>query len=252
MLNGSSPILAASDVPATIKFYTEVLGFPSSWTWGDPPTFGAATWGNVTIMFCQDSDLATKVEGHQQWLDVEDVSALHAQHLERGAMILSPIEDKPWGRREYTVRDPNGYHLRFAGDPAYTPRGSGVLPRGIQILHRKPTVEEYNMVGGGPYKGEAAARLFENAWSGIVAVDPNDEVIGAVRIMHDAPGWFSIWDVAVVPDWQGQRIGTAMMQTALDLVQEASPGAFVYLFTFKHEFYERLGFSRGSVDIRKV
>ena len=41
-ISSSSPILVAADVPETIRFYTEVLGFGSSWIWGDPPTFGAA------------------------------------------------------------------------------------------------------------------------------------------------------------------------------------------------------------------
>lgn len=240
------------DVPAAVKFYTEVLGFPSSWTYGEPPTFGAASWGKVTIMFSRRPDLVGKIDGHEQWIDVEDVNALHARHLERGAMIVSAIEDKPWGRREYTVRDTNGYHLRFGGDPGHTPRGSGVLPVGIEILRRMPTVEEYNRVSESPYKCAVAADILDRTWAGVVAASPEGEVIGTVRIMYDAPGWFSIWDVAVQPDWQGNRIGTAMMEAALEIVREASPGAFVYLFTFKHEFYERIGFTKESVHMLKV
>ena len=36
------------------------------------------------------------------------------------------------------------------------------------------------------------------------------------------------------------------------VVSEESPGAFVYLFTFKHGFYERLGFSKETLSMRKV
>lgn len=253
MVSGSSPILVVADVPATVQFYTEVLGFASSWTWGEPPTFGAATWGNVTIMFSVLPELVGRVEGHGHWFDVEDVNGLYAQHLERGAKIVSPIEDKPWGRREYTVRDINGYHLRFAGDPSYTPRGTGVFPPGVQIVRRMPTVEEHERVAGSSfYKDGTPSGILDRTWKAVVATDSNGEAIGTTRIMYDAPGWFSIWDVAVLPDWQGRRIGTAMMEAALDIVHEESPGAFVYLFTFKHGFYERLGFSKGTVEMRKV
>jgi hypothetical protein len=36
-----------------------------------------------------------------------------------GALIIEPIENKPWNVREYTVRDCNGYHLRFGGPTTY-------------------------------------------------------------------------------------------------------------------------------------
>jgi GNAT superfamily N-acetyltransferase len=204
-------------------------------------------------MFSLNPEVAGRSDGQELWVDVDDVNALYASHLERGAMVVSDIEDKPWGRREYTVCDPNGYHLRFGGDPTHRPRGSGMLPSDIRIERRKPTAEEFHAVAGGAFNyGEASADLLASTWAGVLAEDSNGETIGVVRIMFDAPGWFSIWDVAVLPDWQGQRIGTAMMEAALEIVREVSPGANVYLFTFKHEFYERLGFARESVDLVKV
>jgi predicted N-acetyltransferase YhbS len=85
-----------------------------------------------------------------------------------------------------------------------------------------------------------------------VATAPDGEVIGTTRVMRDAPGWYSIWDVAVRPDWQGRRIGTALVQDAIDFVREESPGAWLYLFTTKHRFYERLGFGTESVTMMRV
>lgn len=253
MLTGSSPILVAADVPATVKFYTDVLGFESSWLWGDPVTFGGAGSGKVTIMFSHQPEPIGKLEGHQLWIDVEDVDSLHALHLERGAMIISPIEDKPWGRREYTVRDPNGYHLRFAGFMSHSPKGTGELPAGVRIVERMPTAEEFEMVAGAEfYKDGVPTGVLERSWNGVVALDLDGKTIGTVRIMYDAPGWFSIWDVAVLPDWQGNRIGTAMMEAALEVIRRESPGAWVHLFTFKHGFYERLGFAKESVQMRRM
>jgi ribosomal protein S18 acetylase RimI-like enzyme len=253
MVSGSSPILAVVDLPETIRFYTEVLGFTSSWMGGDPPEFGAAIWGNVRIMFTVDPELAVRIEGQQIWLDTENVDALYALHVEHGAMIVSAIEDKPWGFREYTVRDPNGYQLRFTGQPSHSSQGSGVFPADVKIERRVPTVEEFErVVGGAFYRGGVSNGVLDRTWRAVVAVGPGGEVIGTLRIVFDSPGWFSIWDVAVLPSWQGRRIGTTLMQAALELVREESPGAHVYLFTLKHGFYERLGFAKGSVDTLKL
>jgi len=204
-------------------------------------------------MFCHQPDLAGQVEGHQHWLNVEDLDALYATHLARGATIVSPLEDKPWGKREYTVRDLNGYHLRFAGEPTYQSKGDGVFPEGVRIVRRMPMAEEFRTIAGAEfYASGVPAGILERTHQGFVATAPDGEVIGTTRVMCDAPGWYSIWDVAVRPDWQGRRIGTALVQDAIDFVREESPGAWLYLFTTKHGFYERLGFGTESVTLMRV
>ena len=163
------------------------------------------------------------------------------------------IEDKPWGVREYVVEDPSGYHLRFAGSSSHEVKKSRSFPEGVRIEPRVPTGEEFQQVAGQVfYRDGVPAGVLEKTWNGVVAFSPNGEAIGTVRIMHDAPGWFSIWDVGVLPEWQGQRIGEAMMKAALELVSQASPGAFVFLFTYKQGFYERLGFGTETVSMRRA
>jgi ribosomal protein S18 acetylase RimI-like enzyme len=249
----STAIFACSDIAATLTYYKDVLGFESSWTWGDPPSFGSASMGGVTIMFSLQPELAAKVRGHEHWIKVDDADELHRLHTSKGAQVVSKIEDKPWGVREYVVEDLNGYHLRFAGPPASDAPKSKPFPDGVTIERRKPTSDEYADLAGQSfgYK-QPVPGLLENTWNGVVARLPDGQTIGGLRIMHDAPGWFSIWDVAVVPDWQAQRIGSTMMKEALDMIREHSPGAIVHLFTFKHGFYERLGFSEEKVSLRRL
>jgi predicted enzyme related to lactoylglutathione lyase/GNAT superfamily N-acetyltransferase len=253
MVQSASPVLAAADVAETIRFYKEVLGCTTTWMYGEPPEFAGAQWGSVTIMFCRQPELATLVEGHQVWINVEDVDAVHAEHCRNGAQVVGPIEDKPWGRREYTVRDPNGYHLRFVGLPGYVPVGQKEFPEGVTIDKRLPSPQEHRLLSGNEfYPNIDLTGLVESAWGGVVAISPSGEALGMVRIMNDGPGWFSIWDVVVHPDWQGNRIGTKMMEAAIEMIREASPGAQVFLFTYKGGFYERIGFGRGFVHMLKV
>jgi ribosomal protein S18 acetylase RimI-like enzyme len=249
----STAIFAVADVEATIAFYKDVLGFDSSWTWDDPPTFGSASKGGVAVMFCLQPELASKVRGHQHWINVEEVDELYQFHRDRNAPIISEIKDQPWGAREYVVEDLNGYYLRFAGPPSGDAPKSKPFPQGVTIEQRVPTAEEYDLLAGQAFGNKThVPGLLEATWNGLVALSPNGEPIGVLRIMRDAPAWFSIWDVAVHPDWQGRRIGTRMMKQALEMIRAASPGANVHLFTFKHAFYERLGFGKQTVSLIKV
>jgi uncharacterized glyoxalase superfamily protein PhnB len=115
----SEAIFAVADVATTVKFYREKLGFTKEWFWNDPPTHGGVQWGEVDLMFHLDAGLAKHVEGHQHYFHVKGVDDLYARHQQNGVQIISPLERKPWGEREYTIRDPNGYHLRF-GEPPRT------------------------------------------------------------------------------------------------------------------------------------
>lgn len=252
-MTSSNAIFACTDIVETLEYYKEVLGFGATWTWGEPPTFGSASSGGVTILFNRQPELAAKIHGHQHWIKVDDADELHETHRARGAKIVEELGDRPWGFREYVVEDLNGYRLRFAGPPSGHAKPSSPFPEGVVIKRRVPTGEEYVAVAGAAfgYKNLVPG-LMESTWGGVVALSPEGEVIGTVRIMRDAPGWFSIWDVAVAPNWQANRIGSRMMQEALEMVKEDSPGANVFLFTYQNGFYERLGFQRETAHMKRV
>lgn len=104
------PILYSDDIRRSIDYYTNVLGFPDKWEWDDPPTFGGVNWGDVRIFFCKQD------QGHPgTWIciNVENVDEYYKFILEKGAIILSVPDDKPWFMREMLVRDPDGHIIRF-------------------------------------------------------------------------------------------------------------------------------------------
>src|SRR5690606_19590984 len=153
---------------------------------------------------------------------------LHAQHVARGAEIVGPIENKPWGLREYTVRDPNGYHLRFAGPKSYEkpPTALATMPDFVRIEPRLPTFEEYVDITRAVSWTESAKspEVLDRSILGVVAVDKRDgNILGMARAMEDARGWYSIWDVAVKPPFQSQRIGTALVETLMDKLRQRGP-----------------------------
>jgi len=255
-LRSSEAILAVADVTATVRFYREVLGFQGEWLWGTPPTFGGVRWGPVHVMFCQQPKLATLVEGHQHFFFCHDVNLLRERHRSTGAPVISEIEDKPWGVREYTVRDINGYHLRFGGSPTYhrPATATSTLPTFIRIVERLPTVDEFaeltRSIGWNSSDPATAALALQNSLYGVVALDTREtdagRVVGAVRVVGDAARFFYVQDVMVHPELQHQQIGSAMMESVMAWLKRSAPrGAVIGLFTGKPGFYERYGFQNG-------
>ena len=108
------PILACTSIDDMIAFYVDRLGFEREWVWGDPPDDGGVRRGEVQLYFMRNDALAAGSAGREVMLFVEDVDSLHAEHVRRGAPIVEPLRDEPWGLREYSVVDPHGHRLRFA------------------------------------------------------------------------------------------------------------------------------------------
>ena len=242
------PILAVRDVVETTCYYREVLGFGDVWLWGEPPSHGGANQDEVQIQFTRNPALAETAEGRQLWIRVRNVAGLYAQHQARGAEIVGTLEAKPWGVSEYTVRDINGYHLRFAGQGGVQ-EASRDLTAHARLESRLPTWPEMesliHAVGWAELTNfETAPRVLETALFGVVAT-VEEQTIGCALLTSDNAGFYYVRDVMVHPDWQRQHIGAALMQTLMDTLRAHAPtGALVGLFTGDslHDFYARVGF----------
>lgn len=106
------PVLATDDVPKTTAFYRDVLGFSVDDTFSGPDW--AMLWADQCQLFLSlNPSVAATAAGQQVLICVPGVDATYERHKAKGAKIISELENKPWGLREYTVEDPNGYHLRF-------------------------------------------------------------------------------------------------------------------------------------------
>jgi uncharacterized glyoxalase superfamily protein PhnB len=51
-------------------------------------------------------------------VEVADVNAAHAEAVRRGAEVVYPLTDEPWGVRRFFVRDPNGVVINVMGHRA--------------------------------------------------------------------------------------------------------------------------------------
>jgi uncharacterized glyoxalase superfamily protein PhnB len=109
--------------PAAIDWLCQVFGFQRHAVYeGENGTIAHAelTLGNGMIMLgsLKDDELAQSFKSPQEiggietrscYLVIPDVDAAYARALAAGAEVIRPLQDTPYGSREFAVKDPEGY-----------------------------------------------------------------------------------------------------------------------------------------------
>jgi GNAT superfamily N-acetyltransferase/uncharacterized glyoxalase superfamily protein PhnB len=248
------PVLAVKNITETIAYWHEVLGFPEKWTWGDPPDHGGVSWHDVFVQFSLNPELASVSEGHSIWIKVKNIKSLYAYHQQKQVPVALPLENKPWGMSQYTIREINGYYISFASQISEREPVSKKLPDRIRIVFRKPTVTEYRMlissVGWSTTASDEVLRFQLSAiLQAVVAEDLNtEETVGCALLLGDNVSFYYVKDVMVHPRWQGQRVGITMMHHLSQWLDKNAPeGALTGLFTGEGltGFYQQAGFSKA-------
>jgi len=111
------PILPSRDLDETRGFY-ERLGFRAAGWW--PREFGGyaiLVRGDISVHFFRFDEISPAENYAQCYWRVRDVDALYAEcrsaGLPRsGIPRLDPVEDRPWGMREFAIVDPSGNLIR--------------------------------------------------------------------------------------------------------------------------------------------
>jgi len=118
-----TPVLRTWDLPGTIEFYTRMLGFNCD---SHEPDWGWArlSHGSFSLMFSapneHEGDVQPAFTG-SLYFRVRDVDSLWSR-VKDEARVCYPIEDFPYGMREFAIYDNNGYLLQF-GEPSLAPEG---------------------------------------------------------------------------------------------------------------------------------
>jgi uncharacterized glyoxalase superfamily protein PhnB len=105
------PELPLDDVGAAIAHYRDVLGFRINYAQHD---IGVMDRDSVRVLLIARTERHTGIGSC--YVYVRDADALHAELRARGANVLDEPVSKPWGLREFHVRDLEGNRITF-GQP---------------------------------------------------------------------------------------------------------------------------------------
>jgi catechol 2,3-dioxygenase-like lactoylglutathione lyase family enzyme len=120
-LHGVQAVLLVSDVAATVAYYRDTLGFHVDFEHGSPPIHARVSSGD------RDGPIAARIRFEHSpapttpscYLYVhvgQRLDDLFAEYRTRGVKIVSEPIDRPWGLRQFEIRDCNGYLLTFAAE----------------------------------------------------------------------------------------------------------------------------------------
>jgi catechol 2,3-dioxygenase-like lactoylglutathione lyase family enzyme len=109
------PRLPVTDLQQTIAFYTRIIGFTVGGRWPEnAPNFVLLDRDNVCIQFyVADASRGEAVGNGTLSFDVGDVTETHRSLAGRATIEWGP-EVYWYGRREFAIRDPNGYLIIFS------------------------------------------------------------------------------------------------------------------------------------------
>jgi ribosomal protein S18 acetylase RimI-like enzyme len=96
-------------------------------------------------------------------------------------------------------------------------------------------------VGMGYFEGEVHKKAFENSHT-VVFVFNDDKLIGFGRAISDGVYQAAIYDVAVLPEYQGKNIGTKIINSILQCIPTCN--TILYASPGKEKFYEKFNFRK--------
>jgi uncharacterized glyoxalase superfamily protein PhnB len=112
--------ITCKNVDASIRFYSEVLGFTVDQTFEKDGKLAGAmiSAGNIGIVLNQDDGQLgwDRIKGQGLYLQLNvasaaDVDAAAARIKKAGGTLLNEPEDRPWGARMFQFRDLDGFKL---------------------------------------------------------------------------------------------------------------------------------------------
>jgi uncharacterized glyoxalase superfamily protein PhnB len=64
---------------------------------------------------CSDEQSASEIGGHSYfgYFEIENIDTLYHEFKSNDIKILSDIEDKPWGQREFSIQTIDGHRITF-------------------------------------------------------------------------------------------------------------------------------------------
>jgi hypothetical protein len=120
---GHAPVLLVEDVVKSAAYWRDQVGFSYSRLWGEPPAFCMPQRDGHVIMLSQ-APAGHVIVPHWKIVDkmwnayfwVDDVDAIHAELIERGAAIDYGLCIQPYDVKEFGIQDLDGHDIAFGQD----------------------------------------------------------------------------------------------------------------------------------------
>ena len=121
MVRQIAPVFFTLNIPSTLAYYKDKLGFECLGTWQDPPVYGIVARDGQPIHFRCAAPATPNPDKYQDelldaYLFVEDADVLYAEYTAQRVEFTRGLANMPWGCREFVVKDCDGRLLAFGSN----------------------------------------------------------------------------------------------------------------------------------------
>ena len=121
MIRQIAPQFFTTDLPATLAYYKDKLGFECLGTWYSPPVYAIVARDRHAIHFRLAEPPTPNPDKYAEelldaYLRVENADTLHAEYAARGVEFTRGLANMPWNCREFVVKDCDGRLLAFGSN----------------------------------------------------------------------------------------------------------------------------------------
>ena len=119
MMVGAATIFTVRDIAASVAHYRDAFGFTVTFQYGEPTFYACLCRDEVSLHLRAGNDKTRSRSGNGAIaVFVKDVDALHRELVARGAKVLKPPHDYPYGMRDFNTVDLDGNELTFGMESA--------------------------------------------------------------------------------------------------------------------------------------
>lgn len=116
-----SPTLAVRNMKETVQFYRDSLGFKMGVAFpdADNPEYADLSKDGIVLMLIPAKNVGIGAKeklgiGVNLYMQIDgDIDGYYSELRKKGVKVVVDIKDEPFGIRDFTVEDINGYKLTF-------------------------------------------------------------------------------------------------------------------------------------------
>ena len=201
-----SPTLAVRNMKQTIQFYRDSLGFKIGMAFPDldNPEYVDSSKDGMVIMFVPAENMGINAEeklgiGVNLYMQIDgDIDEYYSELEDKGVKVVVDIKDEPYGIRDFTVEDINGYRLTFN-------QVSTAVKRCMSCGMPMTKLEDF---GGGNPKNlycvycsnlDGSLKSYEEVFGGMV-----NFMMASQKMDREAAETVATERMATMPAWSGQ------------------------------------------------
>jgi len=109
----SSTVFHVRQLAQSIDFYSRVLGFDVNFRYGTPERYAGLSWRGVHLHLSSAYPYKDNTGHGNLYIHCDEIDLLYEKLDAAGAEFYSRIENRPYGMRDFSIKDPDGNQIGF-------------------------------------------------------------------------------------------------------------------------------------------